>query len=142
MNIQVAVLCDAATEDNNVKLNILGAFETIYAVQFPAIHPQSAIALRATFGQEDEGTHALRLNFVDADGKSMMPPIEMPVSVSLPEDTHFITRNFILNMQNMKFDQPGMYSVDIAYDDKPKGNIPLMIKQITPTPGWIPPQQS
>ena len=138
MNIQVAVLCDAATEDNNVKLNLLGAFETIYAVQFPAIHPQCAVALRVTFGQEDEGAHKFRLNFVDADGKSVMPAIEIPVNVSLPEDTHFIARNFILNMQNMKFDQPGMYSVDIAFDGKPKGNIPLMIKLITPTPGWIP----
>ena len=30
MNIQVAVLCDAATDDNG-KLNLLGAFDTIYA---------------------------------------------------------------------------------------------------------------
>jgi len=30
MNIQVAVLCDAATNDNE-KLNLLGAFDTIYA---------------------------------------------------------------------------------------------------------------
>ena len=29
MNIQVAVLCDAATDENG-KLNLLGAFDTIY----------------------------------------------------------------------------------------------------------------
>ena len=28
MNIQVAVLCDAATDDNG-KLNLLGAFDTV-----------------------------------------------------------------------------------------------------------------
>jgi hypothetical protein len=32
MNIQVAVLCDAATEDNG-KLNLLGAFDTIFALE-------------------------------------------------------------------------------------------------------------
>ena len=39
MNIQVAVLCDAATEENG-KLSLLGAFDTIYAPQMPAVHPQ------------------------------------------------------------------------------------------------------
>ena len=39
MNIQVAVLCDAATEENG-KLNLLGAFDTIIAQQIPATHPQ------------------------------------------------------------------------------------------------------
>lgn len=139
MNIQTAVLCDAATDDNS-KLNLLGAFDTIYAVQFPAIHPQCAVALRVTFGSEDEGAHKLRLNFVDADGKSVMPPIEIPVNVTLPDDAHFLTRNFILNMQQMKFEQAGLFSVDIAYDDQPKGNIPLLVKQVPPPPGWIPPQ--
>jgi hypothetical protein len=43
MNIQVAVLCDAATDDNG-KLNLLGAFDTIYARELPAIHPQCAVA--------------------------------------------------------------------------------------------------
>ena len=51
MNIQVAVLCDAATDDNG-KLNLLGAFDTIYTQQLPAIHPQCSIALRVTFFSE------------------------------------------------------------------------------------------
>ena len=71
MNVQVAVLCDAATDDNG-KLNILGAFDTIYTQQLPAIHPQCSIALRVTFFNTDEGKHNLHFNFVDADGASIM----------------------------------------------------------------------
>src|SRR5574337_1134834 len=90
MNIQVAVLCDAATDDNG-KLNLLGAFDTIYTQQLPAIHPQCSIALRVTFSSGDEGKHSLALNFVDADGHSIakFPPI--PVEVALPDDMHFGT---------------------------------------------------
>ena len=51
MNIQVAVLCDAATDDNG-KLNLLGAFDTIYTQQLPAVHPQCSIALRVTFSED------------------------------------------------------------------------------------------
>ena len=133
MNIQVAVLCDAATDDNG-KLNLLGTFDTICTQQLPAAHPQCAIALRVTFGQEDEGEHKLRMSFVDADGRSIMPSIDMPVSVVLPEESLFLTRNFIVNIQHIKFEQPGLYSIDISFDDKPKGNIPLLLKLIPPPP--------
>jgi hypothetical protein len=129
MNIQVAILCDAATEDHG-KLNLLGAFDTIYAPQLPAVHPQCAVALRVTFTTGDEGPHKLKLNFVNADGHAIMPPIEIPVSVALPDDVHFVTRNFIVNIQQLKFTEFGLYSVDIRIDDKSQANIPLSIKPL------------
>ena len=132
MNIQVAVLCDAATDDNG-KLNLLGAFDTIKTPQLPAIHPQCSIALRVTFFSGDEGKHDLHLNFVDADGRPIMqnfPPI--PVEVTLPEDMHFGTRNFIVNIQQLKFDNPGLYSIDIRVDDQPQASIPLLVKHDPP----------
>ena len=131
MNIQVAVLCDAATDDNG-KLNLLGAFDTIYTQQLPAIHPQCSIALRVTFFSGDEGKHHLGLNFVDADGRSIakFPPI--PVEVALPDDMHFGTRNFIVNIQQLKFEEPGLYSVDIALDDQSQASIPLLVKHVPP----------
>ena len=112
MNIQVAVLCDAATDDNG-KLNLLGSFDTIYAPQLPAVHPQCAVALRVTFMSGDEGERKLKLNFVNADGRAIMPPIEIPVTVALPDDAYFLTRNFIVNIQQLKFTEAGLYSVDI-----------------------------
>jgi hypothetical protein len=129
MNIQVAVLCDAATDDNG-KLNLLGAFDTIFAPQWPAVHPQCTVALRVTFVSGDEGSHKLRLNFVNADGKSIMPPIDIPVSVTFPEDAHFSTRNFIVNIQGLKFAESGVYSVDVRFDDKPHAGIPLWVKNL------------
>lgn len=131
MNIQVAVLCDAATDDNG-KLNLLGAFDTIYTQQLPAVHPQCSIALRVTFGHEDEGDHNLRLNFVDADGRSIMPPIPIPVKVALTGDSHFGTRNFIVNIQQLKFDNPGLYSMDVALDEQSQASIPMLIKYTPP----------
>jgi len=133
MNIQVAVLCDAATDDNG-KLNLLGAFDTIYTQQLPAVHPQCSIALRVTFFSSDEGKHALQLNFVDADGRAIanFPPI--PVEVALPEDMHFGTRNFIVNLQQLKFDNPGLYSIDLSLDGQPQSSIPLLVRLNSPAP--------
>jgi hypothetical protein len=132
MNIQVAVLCDAATDDNG-KLNLLGAFDTIYTQQLPAIHPQCSVALRVTFFSDDEGKHELKFNFVDADGHSIMPGFPpIPVDVTLPEDMHFGTRNFIVNIQQLKFENPGLYSIDIRLDDQSQASIPLLVKHNPP----------
>ena len=131
MNIQVAVLCDAATDDNG-KLNLLGAFDTIYAPQLPAVHPQCAVALRVTFMSGDEGARKIALNFVNADGRAIMPPIEIPVEVTLPDDAYFLTRNFIVNIQQLKFTEAGLYSVDIRLDGESQANIPLQVKNPPP----------
>jgi len=133
MNIQVAVLCDAATDDNG-KLNLLGSFDTIYAPQLPAVHPQCAVALRVTFNAGDEGQHKLTLNFINADGRSLMPPIEVPVAVALPEDAHFVTRNFVVNIQQLRFAEAGLYSVDVRLDDQSQASIPLLVKLIQRAP--------
>ena len=128
MDIQVAVLCDAAT-DNNGKLNILGAFDTIFTTQMPAVHPQCAIALRTTFSKMEEGQRQLRLSFVDEDGQPVVRAIELAVEIKVPEDTIFVSRNFIVNIHRLKFDKPGLYSIDFALDGRQIGSIPLLVKQ-------------
>src|SRR5687767_14383517 len=82
MDMQIAILCDAAT-DNSGKLNILGTFDTIYTTQLPAIHPQCSIALRMAFSKAEEGAHKVRMTFVDEDGKPVMPNIDMSVDVKV-----------------------------------------------------------
>ena len=134
MNIQVAVLCDAATQDSSSKLNVLGAFDTIYTPQLPALHLQCAVALRVTFSAGDEGQRKLALNFINADGRSIMPPIEVPVVVAIPEDTHFVTLNFVVNIQQLQFPEAGLYSVDIRLDGVSRASIPLQVKLIQRPP--------
>ena len=131
MNIQVAVLCDAATDDHG-KLNLLGAFDTIYAQQLPAFHPQCAIALRITFTSGDEGTHQMKLHFVDADGHPIMPSMDIPLEIAIPEDTHFGTRNFIVNIQQLKFEAPGLYAIDVTLGGQTITSVPLMVRHVQP----------
>lgn len=133
MDIQIAVLCDAAT-DSFGKLNILGTFDTINAAQMPAIHPQCSVALRMVFNRIEDGQHKLKLNFVDEDGKLIMPSIDIPVQITVPDDTSFLARNFVINIQQLKFDQPGQYSLEVALDGRHEGSIPLLIRLVPPTP--------
>jgi len=89
MEIQVATLCDSAV-DYGGKLSLLGAFDTIVARELPAIHPQCSVALRILFRKEEEGSHTLAVNFVNEDGKSIIPPMEGSMNVgSQPPATPF-----------------------------------------------------
>jgi len=137
MNIQVAVLCDAAT-DYGGKLNILGTFDTIITRDLPAVHPQCSVALRLSFTRIEEGTHKVRMNFVDEDGKFVMPSIDMPVDVAMPADVNFLVRNFVITIQQLKFEKPGQYSIDLAIDGRQEASIPLLVKHERSD---IPPQE-
>ena len=133
MDIQIATLCDAAN-DSQGKLNILGAFDTIMTTQLPAFHPQCSIALRIAFSKIEEGAHKVKMNFVDEDGKFVMPSIDMPVDIAIPHDSNFIARNFIINIQQMRFERAGLYGIDIALAGHHVGSIPLLVRHIAPAP--------
>jgi hypothetical protein len=133
MTIQVAVLCDAAT-DYNGKLNLLGTFDTIYAAQMPTQHAQCSIAIRIAFDRIEEGRHVLNLNFVDEDGQPIMNSMQIPVEAVFPAEATFISRNLVVNILQLTFAKTGLYSVDLSVDGQPLSSIPLAVKELAQKP--------
>jgi hypothetical protein len=123
----MAVLCDAAT-DYGGKLNVLGTFDTIVTSHLPAFHPQCSIALRIAFSKIEEGSHKVKINFVDEDGRFVMPSIDMPADIVIPQEVSSLVRNFIINIQQLKFDKPGQYSIDVAIDGRQETSVPLFVR--------------
>lgn len=132
MDIQVAVLCDYAA-DYQGKLCVQGAFDTLFARQFPVIHPMCSLALRLCMLPEDKGDHKLGISIVDEDGTALDPermPILGELKVDLPEGASFFTRNFIMNFQGLKFEKAGVYSVDITLDGELVSRTLLRLVQV------------
>ncbi len=128
MDLQVATLCDAAA-DYGGKLTVMGAFDTIAGRDTaPIVHPQCSLALRICFRAEDEGTHRFSVTIIDADGKEVVPAFQPQFEVRLPSpDAYFVTRNLVVNMQRLKFPEPGHYAIDIRCGDRELGRIPLRV---------------
>jgi len=126
MDVQIAALCDFAA-DYGSKLCLMGTFDTIMAAQFPSIHPSCSIALRMVFRDTDAGRHVFKVTLIDEDGKSLLPKIEPAIDVRLPDNVFFITQNLIFNLQGMKFEKAGQYSIDIAMDGKMIARIPMQV---------------
>lgn len=132
MNIQLAVLCDAAA-DYGGKLSVLGAFDTIVTKKLPAVHPQCSIALRIVFEPHEDGAHQLKMNLVDEDGAAIMPNIDIPIRVQMGEITSFLARNFVLNIQQLKFPKVGQYAFHVYWDGHHEKTIPLQVR-MAPSP--------
>ncbi|MCB9771095.1 MAG: hypothetical protein H6754_00885 [Candidatus Omnitrophica bacterium] len=126
MNIEVFSLCDAATNDTG-KLNILGAFDTIWMVQAPAIYPQCAIALRLRFNRDERGEHNIVVNFVDVDGRHIMPSMNSLIKMDFPGEQRTGSANLILNIQGLKIEKWGEYSIDLQIDGRNVSSLPLFV---------------
>ena len=128
MRVEIFSLCEAATADAG-KLNILGAFDSIWSVKMPAVHPQCAIALRLRFDSIEKGEHAITVNFVDSDGKHIIPPAKSAIKIGFPEEQRYGSANLILNIQQLKLEKFGEYSIDLAIDGRSESSLPLFVKE-------------
>ena len=126
MNIQVAVLCDSATEYQN-RLCILGIFDTTRTHQLPATKSQCSIALQILWTKIEEGSHTIKTKFMDDDGNPTLKPVNSSVEVIIPPISSFVTTNHILNIQQLKFTKTGNYLIVIDIDGKMATEIQLQV---------------
>ena len=137
MDIQIATLCDHAA-DYNGKFVISGTIDVLAAPKLPVVQPQCCLAIRLCITPEDNGDHKFSVNIIDGDGKSLdeKMPIDADMPVELPEEVPFLTRNLILNLQGLRFQEAGVYFVDISIDDELVQRLPLRVVQVDqPKPG-------
>ena len=126
MNIEVFSLCDAATNDTG-KLNILGAFDTLWIKQVPGVHPQCAVVLRIRFNSQERGEHRITVNFVDIDGKHIIPSTTGMIHVNFPDQQRTGSANLILNIHGLKVERIGEYSIDLSVDGINCASLPLFV---------------
>ena len=126
MNIEAFLLCDCATESGG-KLNVLGAFDNIFAKKMPVVHPACAIAIRIRFEKIEEGGHNVRVDVIDEDGKAIIPRLEGNITVKVGADVGSSVANLVLNIQRLKFENYGQYRIDVAIDGQVRGTLPLRV---------------
>jgi hypothetical protein len=128
MNIEVFSLCDAATVDAAGKLNVLGAFDTIWTAPMPAVYPQCTIALRIRFENIERGEHRVTVNFVNLDGKHIIPSANGTININFSDEQRSGSANLVFNLQMLKLESYGEYSIDLAIDGKKEASLPLFVR--------------
>ncbi len=133
MKIEAFLLCDAATNQQG-KLNILGAFDNIFARKTPVVHSACAIACRARFDRSEEGDHQVRINVIDSDGGDIMPPMKGNIKVRIGRDVESTAVNLILNLQRMRLERFGEYQVDLTVDETHAASLPFYVRELPERP--------
>jgi len=129
MHIEAFCLCDAATVDIAGKLNILGAFDTVSSAKMPAVYPHCSVALRIRFDNIEKGEHKVSVNFVDMDGKHIVPSASGIIHINFPKEQRSGSANLVLNLQQLKLETFGEYAIDLAVDNRKEASLPLFVKE-------------
>lgn len=143
MKLEIFTLCEYANADPmSGKINIVGTFDHVANFQVPIVIPFCAIAFRLRLGVIEAGMKKCRLSFIDADGTSVMPTMEFPVSVQVRPGESTTIVPFVAIAQQIKLPHFGEYAIALAIDGNEVGSIPLFAKQIQLPPQMQkPPQQ-
>jgi len=132
MNVEAFLLCDAAT-DSQGKLNVLGAFDSIFVGTVPAVHAHCAVVLRLRMERAEQGEHTITMHLIDEDGQHVIQPLEGRLRVhGGPSAT--ATSNLILNMQGLKLTRFGELAFHLQIDGKPVASLPVYIRQSPSAP--------
>ncbi len=132
MDVDLAILCDAATIDASGKLNILGIFDRIGVRSFPARHGRLSLVLRFSGGIDETGSHDLEIALRDPDGGEVVRadgqmrlgarPGSVRSGLKVPQ---------VLNFDGIVFQSPGDYVFDVTVDGDHQVMVPLQVMQVS-----------
>lgn len=128
MEIDLALLADAATIDGSGKLNILGIFDRLGTSSFPTRHPRMSLVLRFSSGVDEVGRHEIGIVLKAPDGKEVVRVDgEMNLSAGPRGVTDGVLVPHILNMDGLVFPVRGRYAFDVTVDGEHHVAIPLTV---------------
>jgi len=129
MEVDLALLADAATIDGSGKLNTLGIFDRLGATSLPTRHPRLTLVLRFSAGVDEIGTHQVGIVLKGPDGQEVL---RIDGEMNLTGGPHSVAGGVlvphILNMDGLVFPVAGRYAFDVRVDGEHQVSIPLTVE--------------
>lgn len=128
MEVDLALLADAATIDASGKLNILGIFDRLTTSSFPTRHPRLSLVLRFSAGVQEVGKHEIAISLKAPDGKELVRINgEMNLAPGPTRAGGAVLVPHVLNMDGLIFPAAGRYAFDVRVDGQHHVTIPLSV---------------
>jgi hypothetical protein len=128
MEVDLALLADAATIDGSGKLNIIGIFDRLSTAAFPTRHPRLSLVLRFSAGIHEIGKHDIGISLKAPDGHELMRiDGQMNLAAGPGAVAGGVRVPHILNMDGLVFPIAGPYAFDVRVDGEHHVSIPLMV---------------
>lgn len=128
MRVKLALLADAANVSREGKLNILGIFDTIYAQQFPTVHPHMMLVLRFEAAPAETGrVHEVVVELAGGDG-AVVFRLPGKLDVQRAEPGTGVGIDHVLGIANLSFPAAGRYVYRIHVDGALAAEVPLRVE--------------
>lgn len=128
MKIPVAFLADEANISQEGKLNVLGIFDRIAAVEFPVLHPRMVFTFRVHADYEDAGRlFPVQVRLVDEDGRVMF---EANGEINAPKVNpgEFSTANQVFTLVGVQFPHAGIYKFIVIIANLEPHETPFLVQ--------------
>ncbi len=120
-------LCDTAFFSQEGKLNIIGMFKAIGTTKFPTVHPKMAIVLDVNISESTK----LKIQVLKKETGETIAKLEG--NLDRKGDAKGSKEMcFISDFNNMKFEEPGEYLVEVWIGDELFENIPFHVNKLNP----------
>jgi len=128
MDVDLALLADAATIDAAGKLNILGIFDHLSTATLPAQHPHMVLILRFSSSVQEIGPHQVTISLRDPRGaEAMHIDGEMHLGPGPGVVGEGVKVPHILHLDGLVFPTAGRYGFDVSVDGEHHVSVPLMV---------------
>jgi hypothetical protein len=132
MEVDFALLADAAEVSNGKLYVIGGAIDTVWSAALPVVHPRLSFIMRLLISPAEVGRkHTLEVHIMDEDGRRIATVgggLETARNANLPPGWKhgFLS---VLNFANLQFEKFGNYNFEIVINNSSLKSIPFRIAQ-------------
>lgn len=127
MQVEVAVVADYANVAEGNKLNVMGIFDRIFAMAFPARHAYMVLAFRLRLEFEDrDRTHRLDVILEDEDGHKLGGgSADIQVGHIPPGHRDALTQ--VLPFADLLFPHQGDFAFSIVWNGEERARVPFSV---------------
>jgi len=128
MQLEILTLCREARY-NGQFLDVTGAFDTFMGQRAPVVVPACWLAGRVRFERIEEGPHQVKILFMDADGRRVVPEIVEEIAVAFAPDLPTVCKAFALSFTQLTLPEFGEYAIKVAVDRISLASVPVYFLQ-------------
>lgn len=116
MKVEMAVLAEAATVNDDGRMNVLGIFDEVEVEEFPAVIGDRVLAMRISLGFADgRKSHLLRIEGRDEDGAEQWS-IEADIDAGDIPPGEGVTLSPIFHLKRMTAESAGDFTITAFWD--------------------------
>lgn len=129
MELEFALVADAANISREGKLNIAGEFNTISGPRTPVSWPRMTFVARLNAHVAEGSAHTALLVINDADGNELLRSPDFPLEFTPSGPGRPLRAGIVVDLVGTRFPKYGDYEINLLVDGRHMGSAPIYVSR-------------